>query len=445
MLRLSKIAQFAHAVFPQRPKTQSLRQNRREFLSLVGGAAASACFPAGHARALPDCIPPPKRYVPNPQIAISLKRMSEALAACNDGGLKPVNPHCRELRRLGGMTRLDGFVIDPERRDVVLWGIAEKDAPPLDIEDFLVACRAAHGIYVRREGGRTWISRPAISLDPNPTYYDEIHSSRIDYGTPEGRRRFETLARAPLTVRVDGMPRHTRVASVLVEADYQMKLVAMGDRRLPIPAAFPGTREAENAVSLAALRADRPDPVQSHYMRYWFAAGSFEYQYSQDIAFLETAPVVLLDEANLNTAVMTPSGLVSGFARAFTCEWSRRMEEINSAEPLWRDMHNMFRHFAISQIIASTKTFEKSGFDATFLLEGYSLEFVKLLDTMPAASKITVLKVDEKVLYRGNYGGVSLNLNDNLMMAKQRTSDVSAARTAVIGSRSSAAVAWNVR
>jgi len=44
------------------------------------------------------------------------------------------------------------------------------------------------------------------------------------------------------------------------------------------------------------------------------------------------------------------------------------MEEIEQSEPIWRDMHNVFRHFAVAHIIADRKVFREAGFDADFLL-----------------------------------------------------------------------------
>ena len=62
------------------------------------------------------------------------------------------------------------------------------------------------------------------------------------------------------------------------------------------------------------------------------------------------------------------SGRVDPFARAFADTWSQRMEEIEQSEPIWRDMHNVFRHFAVAHIIADRKVCREAGFDADFLL-----------------------------------------------------------------------------
>ena len=102
-----------------------------------------------------------------------------------------------------GLTRVNGYRLDGT--DVILLGRREKGMPEVD-GDLLTVALAA--IY--REG-----MTPFVSLDPNPEDY---------YG--------------PQMVRTGGIPdafRTTTFMKVLLDADYDMKRIHLGELRLAIP------------------------------------------------------------------------------------------------------------------------------------------------------------------------------------------------------------------
>ena len=90
-----------------------------------------------------------------PDRAVSLRQISLALAAG-----KPV--------RLEGMTRLDGYVIDDDNKDIALFGIAERGQPELNAADFVVALRSAFRRGIDPKDGTDYGKRAAISIDTDP-------------------------------------------------------------------------------------------------------------------------------------------------------------------------------------------------------------------------------------------------------------------------------------
>src|SRR5689334_4762633 len=98
---------------------------------------------------------------PKPEKAVSLTQLAAAAAAG-----RPV--------KFGGLTRLDGFITDPNTRDVVLWGLSERGQTELHFEDFVVALRAANGRYYETRGGTTYITTPLISIDPDPAVFQSL-------------------------------------------------------------------------------------------------------------------------------------------------------------------------------------------------------------------------------------------------------------------------------
>jgi hypothetical protein len=176
-------------------------------------------------------------------------------------------------------------------------------------------------------------------------------------------KRFAEICSPAHKVYVLGMPRDTRVANVLVNADYRMKLVFTNKVSLPIHNPFSTIRDLDNERDRQDLLQDFKGLVNTDQSnrprtgRLWFHAGRFSYQISpeKDVVFMDCAQVLISDQATViknGELVDNPDpSVVNPIHRAFTCAWQARMEEIYKAEPIWRDMHNIFRHFALGRIM----------------------------------------------------------------------------------------------
>ena len=88
--------------------------------------------------------------------AFSLRVAQEVL---QEGGSDPSRQ--RELNTLGGITLLQGYVLDPENRDVILFGKPDPALPELQLQDFLVAYRNADLQYAELRG------TPATTRSPD--------------------------------------------------------------------------------------------------------------------------------------------------------------------------------------------------------------------------------------------------------------------------------------
>lgn len=370
-----------------------------------------------------------------PERAVSLRRVSEALAAG-----KPA--------RFEGLTRLDGYVVDDENKDIVLFGISESGQPELQPADFIVALRSA---YVR---GEVYRKSAAISIDSEPGYYRRVDGLKIT--NPADRRRYQELcALADLRkVRVDGMPRHCRVAKILLDADIKMKQVAQGRAKLPIRSPFLGDFDSEIKDWRAEIAAGRdPSAISGAITRYWFTPGRFGYGAPADnpnIVRFTHAQVTLRTEEEADTdSGRKSTGKINSYARAFTCAWTERMEEVYRSEPLWQEMRNMYRHFAMARIMRDLDAIEAAGFDAAFLLDGYEIPRVPVPDTTAGGSRVeTATRRDGRMTYtyaRSTCGGVDVGFNKPLEKRPDADGDIHLAGRNVLGSRPApVALAWAI-
>jgi hypothetical protein len=414
----------------------------RRALLMTGAAAALAPLLRRPAVALESDCGRASRMTPikaRPERAVSLRQISAALAAG-----KPA--------RLEGLTRLDGYIIVKEDRDIVLWGASERGQPELQVADFVVALRSR---FLRgMQDGTNYNRAACISLDTDPEYFHRLGEYQTT--NPEGRRRYEEACRRShwMTVRVDGMPRHTRVAKLLVDADYRMKLVSQGLVTLPISLPFPGDFEARVRDWKATLAAGREPDGSGWTCRYWFTPGLFRYaRDSRDASTvrIDCAQVVLKNEDQVykpgegNVA----SGRINPYAQAFTCAWTDRMEDVYKAEPIWRDMHNIYRNFALTRVMSDLNAFGQAGFDPEFLLHGYKLPVVELPATMPGS-----VRVETQTRRRGRTtwtysrsvcGGVDVCFNKELAVSPELGGETLLAGRSVVASRPApTAVAWAV-
>lgn len=411
----------------------------RRALLATATAAGSAPLLGLATSAQAACGASPSRVEGRPEKAVSLRQVSESLAAG-----RPV--------RLEGFTRLDGYVIDDDNKDVAIYGIGEPGQPELQIADFVVALRAKFKSGVDTQNVADYTKTPAISLDPDPEIWQRM--SKMNTLTPQGRQQYADACRLPQTVRVDGMQRHTRVAKLLVDADYKMKKVGAGLETLPISSPFIGNSEAVLRDWRAQIAAGTHPNVQSGITRYWFTPGRFthgEARESRNMIRFGLTQVVLKDEAETYSGGRHIStGKVNPYARAFTCSWTDRMEDTYRAEPLWQEMRNIFRWFALARVMRDLDAFAQAGLDPEFLLDRYQVPRVELPATLPGVSRLEVAtRRDEKnntfTYVQSFCGGVDVGFANPLEKEEDRDGQIQLAGQSVLGSRpASDKIAWNV-
>lgn len=190
---------------------------------------------------------------------ISLRRLAEAIAAQG-----PEGP-TEEMRHLAGLKRIEAVYLLPESGDILLAGPAanwmedlsgraravDDGHPTLWLDDLLTALRT----FAPQQPADTWV---ACSIDPTaegtrqyqeflrqiPRQVTAAQQAELARSAPAEMARRLGLA----DVRVWGIPPGSRMATVMIEADYRMKLMAVGLE--PAPAVITTFAEAiEGAVS----------------------------------------------------------------------------------------------------------------------------------------------------------------------------------------------------
>ena len=147
-----------------------------------------------------------------------------------------------EILFLGGLQRVEFVFVYPERRDIVLAGPAEgwkiddrgmavgatTGEPVLHLDDLLVALRVG-------EESEEVIS---VSIDPTAEgvarFQKYVNSLRGVQNNPAATARKMESAIGSQKVSYTGVPRASRMARILVAADYRMKRIAMNLEKSPV-------------------------------------------------------------------------------------------------------------------------------------------------------------------------------------------------------------------
>lgn len=165
---------------------------------------------------------------------ISIRRLEEAVRERREAGM----PVVETMRNLGGLVRLRYVMVLPEERDILIGGPAEPwryDAtgqpvgevsgrPTLQLDDLVTLLRT-----FSKSGSRGFM----CSIDPRPEGMKAI-TEYVNKTNDQGVSNVKGYTRALQNklgmqdVRLEGIPNDSRVARVIVEADYRMKMIGIG-------------------------------------------------------------------------------------------------------------------------------------------------------------------------------------------------------------------------
>ena len=242
--------------------------------------------------------------------------------------------------------------------------------------------------------------------------------SALDIKQETGRRQFQNICSAPMAVRPDVMPRHTRVAKSPVDADFRMKPVSFGSIRLltgePFASNFKSRTQAMQSNS-----GNDPLAVISHRnSRKWLKPALFAFQQSKH------GETIYPDQAQVRPAARAQQAASDGrlvdsspnalHDKEFARVWTNRMDETLNAETVRQNMANIYRHFAIAEIIARHDAFSNSRLNACYLLDDHHVARIELPDAMSGYARFPERSDGQQRAF-SVCGGVSPGFSDSTL------------------------------
>ena len=278
---------------------------------------------------------------------VSLRRLERVLADRLETGLLPT----REMLHLAGLYRLEGVAVRKEQGDILLFGPAsgwrydtesravstESDLPALCLDDLVVLLRSARGDLRRGVFGCSINTRDANLARLRDFVAD---SNRQGPLAPGQLRRWlkelqQRLGRQDVVIQ--GIPHDSRVALVLVAADYRMKLIGVGqvDGGDGIPDYFELLKKAR-----------LPDGPPLEALRWWLTMGyrQISHDPGRSMFQLEKGAVLAQSENQFIAAQgqRVPTGMAEPVNREFAANLTRHFDALAARDLVFGDLRNVF-------------------------------------------------------------------------------------------------------
>ena len=259
------------------------------------------------------------------------------------------------MRVLAGLTSIDYLMVTPETGDIIIAGPAgdwkrttsgqpvnsETERPTLQLDDLVTVSRTF-------SSGNDYF---VCTIDPKPgqvaAVQQYVNSSRNQLSRRTIRKYTQELEKrlGLQNVFVQGIPQTSRVASVIVEADYRMKEVGIGKRR--------GAKGMKSYFDLLSQSEQKGASMDA--LRWWMAVGYDSVQVSEDgrVFGFDGCPVACLAEDQLVTAGGQRQGLGKAtkanakFAELFT----KHLPALAEADPVFADLENIFDLALVASLI----------------------------------------------------------------------------------------------
>lgn len=323
-----------------------------------------------------------------------------------------------EMRLLGGLYKINYVLVYPESGDIVIAGPAgdwrtdadgravhvETGKPMLQLDDLVVLLRNA----VEEDG------KFGCSITPTKDALAKAKAFQTEHQKPlkSDRERAEWLqglreSLGKQDITVYGLDPRTRVAQVLVEADYRMKLVGMGLEK--------GTLGVTSYLDSVKVGKDGKVPPMD-VLRWWFTLNYKAVEATKERnAFALQGPGVkvlseneMVDEQGGRIHTGKSDELNHKFADSFT----RQFEALAEKYPIYAELRNIFDLALVAGLIRSEDLGGQVGWHMTHF--GDANQFQVALKTAPTQVETVINHrvINGKHVVAGVSGGVTVDTSN---------------------------------
>ncbi len=342
---------------------------------------------------------------------VSLPRLEKHIAALQAAG----EPIPADVSVLAGLTEVEFLFVFPETGDVVIGGPAgnwtedaqgrsvnvDSQRPTLQLDDLVTLSRTFSG------GGRGFFM---CTIDPKADQVRAVKEFAAKTQLTAGNVRQVTEKLEQMlglqNVTVQGVPADSRVASVIVDADYQMKLIGIGRRE--------GAEGMKSYFELAG-RAERSGSAMDA-LRWWMTVGYDAIHVSPDRkAFEFTGRSIrcqsenqLVENDGTRRATGKADSANAEFARLFT----ENLPELAEKDAVFADLQNIFDMALATAIVNSLDLQRQAGWKPEVFTAGsqFETQSVEVPQELMTAANSRVYRGGSIVVQVA--GGIRVDLRD---------------------------------
>jgi hypothetical protein len=283
---------------------------------------------------------------------VSLKNLQKIVVDC----IAQNKAVPEEVMFLGGMTRVENVFVYPERQDIVLSGPAEpwklnasgsvvgskSGRPVVCLDDLLCAFQTV------QNARKTGIS---VSIEPTEEGVRGLEQvlKQVKLNGNANPRAFEpamTRAFGPQQIKLEGVPADSRMARIILAADYRMKLYGMNLAKAPVQ----GLPSYLEMIS----KQGGGSQLQS---RWWMACDYSAIEHSEDrLAWkISGRGIKTMSEQEQVQAdgSFKQTGKVDKLAQRWAEIFTNKLDELAVADPVFGDLRNVMDLCVIAALIES--------------------------------------------------------------------------------------------
>ena len=313
---------------------------------------------------------------------VSLRRLEQQVKALVEAGKKIPN----DMQCLAGMTRLSHVFYYPETQDIVIAGPAEgyfrtaenrivgmeTGSATLQLQDLIVALRA-----FSPSGEKTPLI--AVSIDPTQDGLKRMAQAQRNLGAVNLNQRFDiaNLFREALghqTITITGVSPRTHFAQVLVEADYNMKLIGIGLKQPPV--------NITSFIKAATLRSG------NRLQRWYFQPNYDSVSLSEDKYAMQLSgsgvKLVGEDETVSAQGQRNRTGGANKASQTFTTSFTKAYDDLAKVRPLFAELRNLIDLSIGAAFIQKMGLYE----DAEWNMETFLDESIASIENSNAPTKV---------------------------------------------------------
>lgn len=298
---------------------------------------------------------------------VSLTRLEKEVARRLESG----KPATESMKQLAGLSQIQFVIAYPEEGEIVIGGPAagwsynehgmpvslESGRPTLQLDDLVTVLRTFD------ENGRGVFG---CSIDPQQENLKKVveyvsQSQAKGPLSPAGVRSWANKVGqilGPQDITVFGVPANSRVARVMVEADYRMKLIGIGK-----------LQASENIPDYFELLAKNPALASGSLdaLRWWMTMQYESVLHSPDRTAFEVrgSGVKCLSENQYlaSNGERVPTGKAEPVNQQFASNFTKYYQELAARDPVFADLQGIFDLALVAAVIDHNRLDERTGWD----------------------------------------------------------------------------------
>ena len=349
----------------------------------------------------------------------------------------------QDVLSLAGLSRIDYLFVYPETADIVIAGPAgdwtksaegrsisvDNGRPTLNLDDLVTLTRTFS------KGGNSFFM---CTIDPK-----QAQVAAVQEFVKKNQRKLTKNTAAQFTqdlerqlglqnVFVKGIPQTSRVASVIVDADYRMKEIGIGKRQGP-----QGMKSYFDLLS----RSEQRGTGSMDALRWWMAVGYDAINMSSDGNVFEFAgsPVQCLAEDQVVGAAgsRTPTGKATKANAKFAELFTKHLSALAAQDVVFADLENIFDVAMVSALVNTHGLADLVGWkpEAFGLASEYQIQQFDVPAELMTAAHHKVYSSGSIVIQvaGGVRGDMSELLNDSEKMITNPQLDVEGPKASPLG------------